>query len=233
MNKRMQAASETRPSVRDADVRVAGEIAEPSNAAAGAVCLMLGTSPEGLEADKVAARLASDGPNRIAKEDRPSVVKELWGRAKNPLNALLLSLAAASYFLGDLRAAVVILVMVVLAITTGFVQEHRSNNAAAKLRAMVKTTASVKRRGAAVGRRMINLKVLPRLRSTSSFPATSFGSRPATWSRRTCGCRAKDLFISQSALTGEAMPSEKTGAARVGDRRCARLRRTCASWART
>jgi P-type Mg2+ transporter len=37
--------------------------------------------------------------------------------------------------------------MVVLAITTAFIQEHRSNDAAAKLRAMVKTTASVKRRG--------------------------------------------------------------------------------------
>ena len=217
MNKRMQAASGTRLSVRDADVRVAGEIAELSNAAAGAVCLMLGTSPEGLEADKVAARLASDGPNRIAKEDRPSVVKELWGRAKNPLNALLLSLAAASYFLGDLRAAVVILVMVVLAITTGFVQEHRSNNAAAKLRAMVKTTASVKRRGAAVAAAddqsqgfaeiAIDQLVrgdLVRLSAGDMIPADL----------RLIG--AKDLFVNQSALTGEAMPSEKTALPCVG-----------------
>jgi hypothetical protein len=30
----------------------------------------------------------------------------LGGRAKNPLNALLLSLATVSYFLGDVRAAV-------------------------------------------------------------------------------------------------------------------------------
>jgi len=50
------------------------------------------------------------------------------------LNALLLSLAAASYFLGDVRAAVVIAIMVVLAITTAFIQEHRSNDAAAQLR---------------------------------------------------------------------------------------------------
>ena len=78
------------------------------------------------------------------------MVKELWGCAKSPLNALLLSLAAMSYFLGDIRSAAVIAIMVVLAITTAFIQEHRSNEAAAKLRAMVKTTASVKRRGAAV-----------------------------------------------------------------------------------
>jgi magnesium-transporting ATPase (P-type) len=63
----------------------------------------------------------------------------LWGRAKNPLNALLVSLATVSYFLGDIRAAIVIAIMVILAITTAFIQEHRSNNAAAKLRAIVKT----------------------------------------------------------------------------------------------
>jgi hypothetical protein len=50
-----------------------------------------------------------------------------------------------SYVLGDLRAAIVIAAMVILAITTAFIQEHRSNEAAARLRAMVKTTASVRR----------------------------------------------------------------------------------------
>jgi P-type Mg2+ transporter len=40
---------------------------------------------------------------------------------------------------------VVIVIMVVLSVITAFIQEHRSNEAAARLRAMVKTTASVKR----------------------------------------------------------------------------------------
>ena len=35
------------------------------------------------------ARLASAGPNLVTREGRPSVLRELWGRAKNPLNALL------------------------------------------------------------------------------------------------------------------------------------------------
>ena len=48
-------------------------------------------------------------------------------------------------FFGDVRAAVVIAFMVVLAITTAFIQEHKSNEAAARLRAMVHTTASVRR----------------------------------------------------------------------------------------
>jgi len=58
---------------------------------------------------------------------------------------LPLTLAAVSYALGDLRAAVVIATRVMLAITTAFIQEHRSNEAAAQLRAMVHTTASVRR----------------------------------------------------------------------------------------
>ena len=39
-----------------------------------------------------------------------------------------------------------IAVMVLLSVSLAFAQEHRSNNAAAKLRAMVRTTATVLRR---------------------------------------------------------------------------------------
>jgi Mg2+-importing ATPase len=133
------------------------------------------------------------------------------------LNALLLSLATASYFLGDLRAAIVILVMVVLAITTTLVQEHRSNDAAAKLRAMVKTTASVKLRGAAVATEdqsqgFVEIAIdqlvpgdLVRLSAGDMIPADL----------RLIS--AKDLFVNQSALTGEAMPSEKSALPVIGE----------------
>ena len=40
-----------------------------------------------------------------------------------------------------------ILVIVTLAILMAFIQEHRSNDAAARLRAMVKITTSIRRRG--------------------------------------------------------------------------------------
>ena len=74
------------------------------------------------------------------------MLAELWGQAKTPLNGLLLALALVSYLLADVRSALVILVMVVLSIGLSFVQEHRSNDAAAKLATMVRTHASVKRR---------------------------------------------------------------------------------------
>jgi len=108
-------------------------------------CIKLRSAPEGLSRDTANARLKKFGPNLIARERKPTIPEEIWNRARNPLNALLLTLAVVSYLLGDLRAAVVIATMVVLAIATAFLQEHQSNEAAARLRAMVHTTASVRR----------------------------------------------------------------------------------------
>jgi P-type Mg2+ transporter len=211
-------ATNRRPEARDTDIKLSREILELSRADKEAIWKMLRATPEGLDPAEAKARLASVGPNLIAKEGRPSVVKELWGRAKNPLNALLLSLATVSYFLSDIRAAVVIATMVLLAITTAFVQEHRSNDAAAKLRAMVKTTGSVKRRGAAVsaGEDQSN--------GFSEIPMEQLV--PGDIVRLSAGdmipadlrlLSAKDLFINQSALTGEAMPSEKSVVRHMGE----------------
>src|SRR5579864_5977864 len=111
----------------------------------GEACTKMGSAPEGMFAAEAAARLKKLGPNLVARERKPTIPEEIWNRARNPLNALLLTLAVVSYFLGDVRAAIVIAAMVVLAITTAFIQEHRSNEAAARLRAMVHITASVRR----------------------------------------------------------------------------------------
>ena len=106
----------------------------------------LSTTAGGLAPDQVEERLRSAGRNQVAQQARHTILGELIGRSINPLNVLLLSLATASYFLGDQRAAIVIAVMVVLSISLGFIQEHRSNNAADKLRRMVLITATVRRR---------------------------------------------------------------------------------------
>jgi Mg2+-importing ATPase len=180
-----------------------GEIAAASAIDADAVWSALDSAPDGLSAAEAERRQAKYGPNLIARDARASVVQELWARARNPLNALLLGLAVVSYGLGDTRAAVVITVMVVLAIVTAFVQEHRSNEAAASLRAMVKTTASVKRRGAAAVFSEIHIDQLV----PGDVVSLSAGDMiPADLRLVT----AKDLFINQAALTGESMPAEKS-----------------------
>ena len=64
--------------------------------------------------------LAPAGPTSSLASESRTILQEIWGRARNPLNALLLTLAVVSYFLGDVRAAIVIALMVLLAIGTAF-----------------------------------------------------------------------------------------------------------------
>lgn len=170
------------------------------------VCARLASRPEGLSEGEAAARLREVGPNLIARERKATIPEELWSRARNPLNALLLTLAGMSYCLGDLRAAVVIAAMVVLAITTAFIQEHRSNEAAAKLRAMVHTTASVRRAPGRTDEEDPFSEIpIERLVPGDVVRLSAGDMIPADLRL----LEAKDLFINQSALTGESMPTER------------------------
>ena len=168
------------------------------------VCAAAASSPEGLSQEEAEVRQKKFGPNTVLREHRATVLEELSGRARNPLNGLLLALAAISYILGDARAAIVIASMVVLSITTAFAQEHRSNRAAARLRAMVHTTATVRRDPSPSGESFFDVPIeqlvpgdIVRLSAGDMIPADLRL------------LEAKDLFINQSALTGEAMPAEK------------------------
>jgi Mg2+-importing ATPase len=190
-----------RRQVQSADVE---ELFVLGRSAPDAVCQRLETSISGLSLGEAASRLKTYGLNLVTRERKPTILQEIWNRAKNPLNALLLTLAVISYFLGDLRAAIVIVIMVVLAIATAFVQEHRSNEAAARLRAMVKTNASVRRSDFGEESDFVELPVetlvpgdIVRLAAGDMIP----GDLRLL--------ETKDLFVNQSALTGEAMPAEK------------------------
>lgn len=167
-------------------------------------CSQMDVSPLGLTQREAEARLRRFGPNSAIRRQRATVLQEFWDQARSPLNALLLLLAVVSYFLGDVRASIVIAAMVALAITTAFVQEHRSHNAAARLRAMVHTTASVRRSPSEPDSPYLEVpfeQLVPgdvvRLSAGDMIPADLRL------------LEAKDLFINQSALTGEAMPIEK------------------------
>ena len=171
----------------------------------------LSSAASGLTTDQVAERLRSVGLNQVAHQAQHTILGELIGRSINPLNLLLLSLATASYFLGDQRAAIVIAVMVVLSISLSFIQEHRSNNAADKLQRMVSINATVRRRVGAETRDHVDVPIAQLV--PGDIVVLSAGDMiPADLRLIT----AKDLFLNQSTLTGEAMPLEKVAAAHVG-----------------
>ncbi len=171
---------------------------------AAEVCAKIGSKPSGLSQREAKARLKRFGSNSVTRQPTTSVLHEIWRRCHNPLNALLLSLAVVSYFLGEARASIVIATMVGLAVTTAFIQEHRSNRAAARLRAMVHTTASIRRTPADVDDPFAEIPMeqlvpgdIVRLSAGDMIPADLRL------------LEAKDLFVNQSTLTGEAMPAEK------------------------
>lgn len=181
----------------------------------------LGSSLEGLLDREAEERLLRVGRNVAAPERRDTWWGQLFHHLWNPLNILLTTLAAVSGSLGDVEAAVIIAAMVLLSVLLSFVQEYRSNQAAQKLRAMVSTTATVLRQDRRAGvppevQQAFQIH-LPRVPSTrrelplellvpGDLVVLSAGDMiPAD-------CRvvqAKDLFLNQSSLTGEALPIEK------------------------
>ena len=189
------------PAVADMSL---GDLSDVMRLEAKDVYRALSSAPDGLTLAEAATRLAHYGPNRIGEDRQPSIVDELWTRARNPLNALLFALSAASYMLGDARAAIVIAAMVVLAVASAFIQEHRSNQAAQKLKSLVHTTAKVRRQTANTASDFIEIAmdhIVP-----GDVVSLSAGDMIPADIRLV---EAKDLFVNQSALTGESMPAEK------------------------
>ena len=138
------------PSTPEGSAASGKALAEVASLSSGRQALLrLSSTAAGLTPGQIEQQLRSVGPNRVARQARHTVLGELAARSINPLNILLLSLATASYFLGDQRAAIMIAIMVVLSVTLGFLQEYRSEQSADELQKMVSITTSVRRqRGA-------------------------------------------------------------------------------------
>ncbi|HET7250733.1 MAG TPA: magnesium-translocating P-type ATPase [Gemmatimonadales bacterium] len=153
----------------------------------------------GLTQEEAQRRLALHGPNEIAAHRPDNWFIRLYHALRNPLVILLAALAIISVLTGDLRAATVMTLMIVLGVTLRFVQETRANTAAEALRAMIRVTVTVVRDGA---RHEVPLReVVPGdIVSLAAGDMIPGDVRLLT---------AKDLFVTQSALTGESLPAEK------------------------
>jgi Mg2+-importing ATPase len=167
----------------------------------------VGGSREGLIESDAVERLDEVGPNEIAREKPPHWFFQLLACFKNPFIIVLAVLAIIQYVTNpdDLRPVIIVCVMVAISVGLQFWQEYRSALAAEKLKALVRTTATVLRRpepDAEAEPREIPIAELVfgdivRLCAGDLVPADV----------RLISSR--DLFVSQSALTGEALPVEK------------------------
>ncbi len=200
---------------------LARELMQASADNAAGVLVRLHSHEGGLaqsEVDLIAERV---GPNEVEHEKPLRWWQHLWHCYRNPFNLLLTVLAAISYFTDDDKGAIVIGLMVVLSTLIRFVQEGRSSRAAERLKEMVSNTATVIRRDLAtdvvqVAQRYFELPLPVRVPTRIEVPIRDLV--PGELVVLSAGdmipadCRvlqAKDLFVSQAAMTGESLPVEK------------------------
>src|ERR1700743_1349962 len=103
---------------------------------------------DGLDEEAIAERLDRDGINEVGHEKPPHWSIQLLHAFKNPFIIVLLVLAVVQLVTepDDLTGPIIIAVMVGISVVLSFTQEYRSSQAAEKLKAMVRNTASVTRR---------------------------------------------------------------------------------------
>ncbi len=171
-----------------------------------AVLQQLNTSPSGLSETEVAARLAQYGPNEVAQEKSHGWLLRLWVAVRNPLVILLAVIATITFATAsetsDYIGGSVMVGMIVLAVLLRLIQETKADNAAAKLKAMIKVTATALRDGQP---KEIPLKDLV----PGDVVKLSAGDMIPGDVRLIA---AKDLFVIQGTLTGESLPVEKNAA---------------------
>lgn len=118
-------------------------LVEASDATVPALLRLLDAHESGLPASEIEPRLAKFGRNEVAAENPPAWCRMLLRNLRNPFVVVLMLLGAVSRTTGDLRAGIVVGVMVVVSVLMRFVSEYRSTLAAEALRTMVRTTATV------------------------------------------------------------------------------------------
>ncbi|KWK70565.1 magnesium-translocating P-type ATPase [Burkholderia ubonensis] len=174
----------------------------------------LRTSMRGLTYEQAADRLQHHGPNEIAHDKPPHWTRQLLMSFHNPFVYVLLVLAAISFCTDvwfaapddrDYVGMTILLTMVTISALLRFVQEFRSLRAAEKLKAMVRTTATVQRAvtdTAEPARREVPMREVV----AGDIVHLSAGDMIPADVRLLA---SRDLFISQAVLTGEALPVEK------------------------
>jgi len=163
---------------------------------------------DGHDDEAVAIMRERYGENTVASSKKLSLARQLAQAFINPFTIVLFVLAVISFFTDyllatasdrDLTAVIIIATMVTISGVLRFVQEARSNKAAEALAQMVETTIDCVRNSqdSEVPTGEIVVGDIVKLAAGDIVP----GDMRVL--------QAKDLFISESSLTGESEPVEK------------------------
>ncbi|GAA3896769.1 magnesium-translocating P-type ATPase [Gibbsiella dentisursi] len=176
----------------------------------------LNSSRQGLTTEDALERLEEYGRNEVAHEQAPPALIQLLQAFNNPFIYVLMALATVSFVTDywlplrngeetDLTGIIIIVTMVSLSGLLRFWQEFRTNKAAHALKSMVRTTATVLRRGPGdVGPVQEEIAIEALVPGDIIFLAA--GDLVPADVRL---LESRDLFVSQSILSGESLPVEK------------------------
>ncbi|HSN42232.1 MAG TPA: magnesium-translocating P-type ATPase [Burkholderiales bacterium] len=162
----------------------------------------LASGPGGLPGAEAAARHERYGPNRFRDRPTQSLLLQFLKRFRNPLVIVLLVASAIAATMGEVASFAIIAVVILISVTLDFVQEHRANRAAERLRQSVAVRATVIRDG---NRREIMVSELV----PGDVVQLSAGDIVPADGRV---IEARDFFLNQALLTGEPFPVEKRAA---------------------
>ncbi len=161
----------------------------------------LKTSTEtGLSSGKAQERFEKFGANELAREHKHSAIKEFFQHFKSPLVIILMIAGLISGILGEFAHVAIIFAIVIVSVILDFYQENKAHKAAELLKQKVTTTATVLRDS------MKQEIKIPQIVPGDIIYLSAGDIAPADARVIT----AKDLFINQSALTGESYPVEKS-----------------------
>ena len=170
----------------------------------------------GLTEDEVDESRDKYGSNKVKKEKKKSIPERLAEAFINPFTVVLICLAVVStvtdiifpilHMFGNTKkdfnpvTVIIILTMVFVSGVLRFIQESRSGDAAAKLLAMITTTCTVTRQDKSHIEIPLDEVVVGDIVYLSAGDMIPADVRII---------EAKDLFVSQSSLSGESEPIEK------------------------
>jgi P-type Mg2+ transporter len=183
-------------------------LAEYSAATPLQVLRRLESSRRGLDETEAQDRLARFGDNTIAGGQDPSWATRALASARSPFVVILICLTAVSLATGDVDGAAVITAMAVLSCVLRVRQEARSDRAAATLRAMVATTATVVRRASSGSPALAREVPVDQLVPGDVVQLAAGDMVPADLRL----LRTHDLAVSQAVFTGESQPAAKRAA---------------------
>ncbi len=156
---------------------------------------------EGLEDSEAEKRQKKVGPNQLAEGQRLSPVALLLNQFKDFMVLVLLAATLVSGLLGEYTDAIAIIAIVLLNAILGFIQEFRAEKSLTALKELSAPMARVKRNGS--WKRIPAAELVP-----GDIVSLESGDRIPADVRL---IHAENLYIEESALTGESVPVSKTG----------------------